>query len=99
MGCWPASVNTMDAAARRGCTAHSAFSICVTPLTATTLPDGAVVAPDGGPAGDVCSSACGVDEFAIMCQAARPDRALRCAQLPLSSVAAFFCCPCPTSAP
>jgi hypothetical protein len=90
----------MDAAVHRGCTAHYSFTICQSPLNTTRLRDGAVVVPDGAPAGEVCSDACGVDEFSVVCQGgAQPDRPLHCTLVPLDSFASFYCCPCPSAAP
>jgi hypothetical protein len=99
-GCWPPSLGAPDAAVRHGCTPRTTgFALCETPITATMLRDGALVVPDGAPAGNVCNGACGVNEYTLMCNDAVPDRALHCTPIPIRGNDTFYCCICPSDSP
>jgi hypothetical protein len=84
-----------------GCAPLESFPVCVVPSGSTVLVDGAVLAPDGGPGGEVCTNACGSGEYAQACSGTSPDPALQCTVIAIPTPAAFtyYCCACPGTSP
>jgi hypothetical protein len=99
--CWPASADTRNDAEATGCVPLASFAVCQVPTASVMLLDGATVAPDGAPAPPVCTDACGVSEFALSCESASPDIALRCTIVfvPAAPNETIYCCPCASASP